>query len=559
LVEIIVALGVMLTVMVAVLPQLVVGLRSAGTARLVTQAKGVAQGELERMRGMPYNVGPSAGPYVDVLDIYYPDLTPPTATPACVGTSGAFNQPQTSWTGYVPSGGARCSYEPQNGALYRSVRPAVSAPGLGPFVVVTASQFLSAAVPPVAATPPAGYNTLHDATDVPPEPQIGVTVTVLRSEHGKLRPITTYTQIHRRDSNVERLHVEANLKAVEVRSVTADGGPLAFSAGQLNLVGSLSNAVTVSANLTATSASRSSGVQQSGATAAVVAPPSATLATANGAAGSLGGGCTYACWGNTMLGPIAVTAKDGYPTAGSRIAPLQTMVTGSTNSGFSVGNSDQSEYLSKLELLPNAQPVSVDTTTQRPSGLSPTTCAAGSGGTQDSYVTASGYLQTQAASVESCAVARTSTISLFPTNSAPKGVVRIELQNASANCRLDSKVASSSFGYAATVQYWNDTIRQYVSVPIIKGALNPLALVPLSTQVGGGRTLGDYIESWSSLTDAQVTSVKTAGEVSVTLPSVVSITTKPVRTDPTAPDGVDPSSALSLGIGATSCSAKDSR
>ena len=171
LVEIIVALGVMLTVMVAVLPQLVVGLRSAGTARLV------AQGELERMRGMPYNVGPSAGPYVDVLDIYYPDLTPPTATPVC-GPSDAFNQPQASWTGYVPTGGTRCSYEPQNGAFYRSVRPAVSTPGLGPFVVVTATQFLSADLPPVAATPPAGYNTLYDATDVPPEAQIGVTVTV---------------------------------------------------------------------------------------------------------------------------------------------------------------------------------------------------------------------------------------------------------------------------------------------------------------------------------------------------------------------------------------------
>ena len=64
LIEIIVALGVIMTVMAAVLPQLLVGIRSGETSRLVTQTKGVAQGQLERMRNLPYYVAPEAGdPY----------------------------------------------------------------------------------------------------------------------------------------------------------------------------------------------------------------------------------------------------------------------------------------------------------------------------------------------------------------------------------------------------------------------------------------------------------------------------------------------------------------
>jgi type II secretory pathway pseudopilin PulG len=563
LIEIIVALGVMLTVMVAVLPQLVVGLKSAGTARLVTQAKGVAQGELERMRGMPYNVSPTVGPqYVDVLDTYYRDLINPTTTPVCA-TGAVLNQPQTGWTGYVPATGtARCSYEPASGAFYRSVRPAVTAPGLGPFVVVTATQFLSPAVPPAAVTPQPGYNTQQDTTDIPPSGQIGVTITVLRSERGQLRPITTYTQIQRRDTSAERVRAEATVKAVEVGSVTTDAGPLSASAGQLNLIGSLSNAVTVNANLAATSASLSSGVQLSGATASVLAPPATSVGAAVSPAGALPvGGCAYACWGATRLGPVSATAAIGQPAAGSPSAPLQTMVIDATlpNSGFSAGNSGQSNYLSTLGLV--GPPVRLDrTVTAAPSGLSG--CAVGSDtATQPSYITASGYVQTLAASVESCAVARTTPISLFPTTFATGGVVRIELTRSSAQCKLTgaSHVATSSFDYQAVVQYWNGTT--YVTAAtVVKGAVtDQLAAVPLTTSVGSGHVLGDYIAAWSSLAATRVTNQTATGAVKVTLPAVVTVATNPLRADATTPSVADPTSGLSIAVGAVSCSAKDVR
>src|SRR6266536_2260468 len=99
LVEILVAIGVLTTVMVALLPQLIVGIKSTGTARLVSQAKGVAQGQLEQMRSMPFFLSKSING-VDLLDTYYPKRTETSPAPVCA-TSGKLNQPQTSWSGYV--------------------------------------------------------------------------------------------------------------------------------------------------------------------------------------------------------------------------------------------------------------------------------------------------------------------------------------------------------------------------------------------------------------------------------------------------------------------------
>jgi type II secretory pathway pseudopilin PulG len=60
LVEVIVALALTMVVLVALLPQLLVGIKGAALANDVTEAKGVVQGQLERMRNLPYHVAPSA-------------------------------------------------------------------------------------------------------------------------------------------------------------------------------------------------------------------------------------------------------------------------------------------------------------------------------------------------------------------------------------------------------------------------------------------------------------------------------------------------------------------
>src|SRR3954471_16173228 len=89
----------------AAAPVLVAGLRGAATARDVTQTKGVAQAQLEKMRDMPYYVGRAAGEFLDVLDTYYPNVTStPTVTPSCASATVS-SLPPTGWSAYV-SGGA---------------------------------------------------------------------------------------------------------------------------------------------------------------------------------------------------------------------------------------------------------------------------------------------------------------------------------------------------------------------------------------------------------------------------------------------------------------------
>ena len=62
------------------------------------------------------------------------------------------------------------------------------------------TQFLSSATPPLPVSPPTGTNGYTNqiaGKDRPASSQIGVTVTVLYSDQGTAKPVTTYTQIAR--------------------------------------------------------------------------------------------------------------------------------------------------------------------------------------------------------------------------------------------------------------------------------------------------------------------------------------------------------------------------
>ena len=61
LIEVVVAVGLLVLALLALLPELVVGIRATAGAKNLTQAKGVLQARLEAMRAMPYHVGAAAG------------------------------------------------------------------------------------------------------------------------------------------------------------------------------------------------------------------------------------------------------------------------------------------------------------------------------------------------------------------------------------------------------------------------------------------------------------------------------------------------------------------
>jgi prepilin-type N-terminal cleavage/methylation domain-containing protein len=584
LVEMIVALGIISIVVTALLPQLVVGIRSTGVARTVTQAKGVAQGQLEQMRNLPFHISPAAGDYRDVLDFYYRDLTVPSTTPICE-VGGAYADPSAGWTGFVPDGGTRCDYEPPGGAMYRSVLPDL----VQGFRVVVSTQFLAGTLPatdgapPAAITPPAGYDTQVTGKDRPPASQIGVTVTVLSDERGALRPVTAYTQIAEQPSNVNRIRASTNATALELGSVTKADGAVSLSTGLLNLVGSLTYASTAGATLAATSAGLATGDQESGASSTLSVPPSdlepASKTEEPEALNTAG--CSLVCWGQTQADKGPISSEGGLPNVGSATYPMQSLLRDSANFGISFQNSATTDYRPSLLLDGPLARVHVDAV---PTATGVTSsCTPGANGST-AHVASSGFIRTtdvaaatEPSTVEACALARANTISILPTTFAPRGILQVELTRASTVCKVAgaAHTASADYDYRAVVRYRDPSAADGYSVAgtIIPGLTNdPLDDVPMTTPVGQDRVLGDYVESWSGLLAPEVTPTASGGIAAVTLPGVVTITTRPVRTgtdaavpaagsttDPPATEQVDLSSVVSLTFGAMGCSAEDAR
>jgi prepilin-type N-terminal cleavage/methylation domain-containing protein len=570
LIEVIVALGVLTIVMVTLLPQLVVGITSTGTARLVTQAKGVAQGQLERMRNLPFHIAPAAGDHRDVLDTYYRNLTAPGVTPVCTTGSG-YAVPHVGWSGYVSATAERCTYEPA-GAFYRKVEELPAANGIGRFTMVVDTQFLSGSTPPQPVTPREGYDTQTTGRDTPASSQIGITVTLLYADRQTLRPVTTFTQISQQPATTTRAEAEADVTTIEVSSVTSANGAVSLSSGLLHLTGSLTYASTAGASLTGTSAGLATGEQASGATATVSAPPAQAAATRTSGEGWLAStDCELACWGSTRLDVAALSAESALPNVGSQAAPMQALLTDTLRNGVSFGNSAASAYRTDLKLTPPLLRLHPDAAPTA-SGISPG-CVPGGTGTP-AYVEASAYVRTtgpDSTAVESCAVARTASLSMFPTSFAPRGLVVIELQKASARCLVQGgdHLATTASDFRAVVKYWDtrgagpDDDGYSTAGEIVPGmSEDPLDAVPMSTVVfeGGEPTqdllLSHYIASWSSLTDEEVARSQVGGSAEVTLPGVVRIASQPVRQGATAPDET---SVVSVTLGAVSCSAADMR
>ena len=561
-------MGIFMVVSAAVLPLVIAGFRTAATARDVSQTKGVAQAQIEKMRDLPFFVGYAAGDYKDVLDTYYRDRTAPTtATPSCGGaTLSAL--PGVDWTGYVNGGVSgtvgHCSWEP-SGPLYRTVVNPVSAPGLGVFAMTISAQFLSSATPPAAVDVSSSYTSHPTPTtgkDSPPSTQLGVTIAVFYKTPSGIRYNVTYSQVEQSTPISPLVTSEGQTSTIRISSALADGSNILEQLGVVSLSGELFTGSRVVATVSSGTAGSSLGQQISGASLNLVAPADTTSTSANADNVAFPtSGCTYQCFGKTAVDQVSALANNGLPRAGTATAPVRAMIPAGTNSdGFRFSNGSSGTRL----MLDNSKPmVSLDTSV---SGAMPVVsdCQVPTTGSGNAaYLTGTGYLNATSSSVSSCGTAQSNTIRLFPTSFAPNGVVQVVLDAATASCNVAAVGGGSvAAGYRATVKYWNGSA--YTTVPALKNdnPTDPLAGVNLGASVASGLTLGDYIASWGSSLTSDITSAVTSKSAEVTLPSAISITTQPTRENVsggTGPHQSDASSAISLDIGAVSCQAGDYR
>ena len=563
----VVALGILAVVSTAVVAQVIVGLRAAATARDVSQAKGVAQARIEVMRNMPFFVGRSAGDYIDVLDTYYRHTTPPVTTAACTAGTG-LAMPQTSWSGYLPAAAARCSYEP-SGPLFRKVINPIAAPGLGTFAMVVNTQFLTATSPPAAVTPQGGYNSQTAGSDTPASNQIGVSVTVIYKTQSGYKSSSTYTQIGQRSPIDPLIQTAVNVSTVRIGSVYGQitPGTARLDMGVINLVGELSTGSKVSANATAGAAGTSLGQSAIGASWTATAPADEPAQNVTAGTQGLFGDCSLACVGTSQVSGVSAQSSGGVPLAGTPAAPVTAFIPSATTlRGFRFDNGATGN---RMRLDPSAPMVSLDTSAV-PTTTTVSNCAFTGSGTP-TYLTATGFLDatkdTASDYVRACGTAQSGTITILPTKFAPDGIVQVELLRASVDCRVtttgSNHTAATEIDYKAKVRYWNGS--GYTTVPLVDKAngSDPLAAVNLDQPIGpSGLLLSDYIASWRSLAPSDVTAKTSDGQSEALVPGVVSIDTKPTREDVTGgtgPYAADPSSALSIQVGALSCKAQDVR
>ncbi|HUR74276.1 MAG TPA: type II secretion system protein [Sporichthya sp.] len=605
--EIIVAISLLAILLTAVAPQFISTARAGNRAKLISQSKGVLQGQFDTMRALPFRVAPAAGDYLDVLDTYYRNVTAPGAVPVC-GPAKSPNQPLASWTGYVSAtNSARCAYEPA-GAFYRYV-VAAGTQGLRPgSALVVDTQFVSAATPSTVVAPTSTYNSQIAGRDRAPVQQIGVTATALFSDHGVWKPVTAYTQLASHTPATPQIKLAAGATAIEIGSAAAppaagaDPERLSLTGGQMELTGSLFNTSEAKASLTSMSAASSTTGRQSGAALAVSAPYT-NIVNLDTGQGDLVSGCSSICWGATTLTPFVLSADNGLPRAGvsgipGLINPVQTLLPDNvTRDGFrfrtgSVTLPGLSPDLVTLDATPPPGELLTNLVPSLVGGLY--LCAPSLTGPV-SHVTSSGYLNstdettaTAPLSVDACGGARTNVIRVLPTATAPDGLIRVTVRS-SARCQVSGSThtPSATADYRAEVEYWKWTPAipgvpavvvggitvvpailgipghgDYVSLP--GGAITPstatdllAAVDPATIRVSDTNFLGDYVESWAGLTSSgvqkSVTTSPTGGTASLTVPAVVTVQTKPVR------GAADPASAVSLALGTANCYAEDNR
>lgn len=563
LIEVIVSFGILALLITALTPALVVGIRSNDVARRALQEKGFAQTEVELMRNLPFHVAPAAGDFIDVLDRFFRDLTPPATPPVC-GDGEQFGAPTRDAIGYVAAASPRCPWEP-DGAFYRQVRTIADDPQLAGFVLVINTQFLTDTTPPTVVTPASGYDNSQVGRDDPPTSQIGVTVSVFRDDREARRPMTTYTQIGRRDQLDPQVRSSVDISAVDLGTVLPDGLPLTLSGGLINLAASLTHVSRVNAVVASTTTGVSTGEQAGGAGLALSGPPNASVAAESQAAGSLDATtCSLVCWGPTERSALTLTAGSGLPNAASPGTPVRSIL----RSGDLSLSTGQGTVL-RPDLLLTGRLVDFDDNAAVPQVRDGTTgnCRASETGAT-ARIASSGWLRTTAPEdtaepsvVDACGITGASTLSILPTTFAPSGIVRVTLESASARCtvRGANHSTTAEVTYDAVVEQWVAG-GAYVEVARIDETTetDSLADVPLTNPLGNSRgTVGDYIESWSSLTRSEILTSTGDGEVDVTVPGIINIVTQPVRSG--TENGVDPVSSVSISVGTLSCHAEDRR
>ena len=517
-----------------VLPLLLGAIKAGYSVELDTQSKNLAQQQIDRMRNLPYHVDASNGPYRDLLDTYYPNLTA-AVTPGGAVTVATVN------TGYVAAGAARATGEP-TGAFYRFVTSDASFPL---FRLVVDTQLLERDLSVLTA--PTTYNAATAGLDAPPARLVGITVTTSWSMGSTAKSFRLFTQIADAKPADPVIQGAARSTAVQISGSASDGTKLTAAAGYLDESGSVSTGSVANGKAVGAYIDRFPGGRLLGASQLADAPPDVTVALADTQTAKdldAGGACTLSCFGSSAVAGLTAVVSQGLPAIGSSASPVTASLS-STGSGQGMSmTSGTTSALATLLMLSG------------PSALVPNV---GGGG---NLVTASGYLASTTGgshAVTGHVATTVAELDVLPTSYAPRGVVYTVLSSAILDCRANdvSGGATVTGTFSATVYYWSASSNGYVALGTVRNGnvSDPLpdpATLTVYNRNGITLHLSDYIADWHSSLGALSSTVAGGQYAQGGLDGVVSITTVDLRPG-------DTTSGLQAKVGSLSCLAQDER
>ena len=572
LVETLAALTVFALITVGITPLIVSSMRGSTLARSYTVAKNLGQEAMERVRGLPYF---DSAPARDVLDLYFPDLTPP----AYDAVNKTFTTVCTATTVAPAASGARACPPDHPGTL----TPRIPAGYTITYVVRFVTPSSTTPETLITEPPPTGYNSAAPATATPPT-LAEMVITVSWSRLGEPRSFSLTSLLGQRKLSINRLSARASIDFV-VQALTSfeeTGGRLSSIKG---IVGSSTSDIEVRGFAAADQETRagelvltqnefggqpgSTLAERTGAASTLHAPPNTTPAPyATKGPQTVAHGAGFSELQVAHLGANAVNETAGSPstvTTGELPRTLGNfaMIGGSGVKSFWIRNQSNGDVLGLTGA--DSQPFFIrrDTGPVRLSG--------------DSYAEATPPTSPSTRKVHATLSARSGPMHLFPTTFAPDGVIQIRNFEMALECKATGVLATAVVvaTWRADVLWWSHEEEDYRTIVLSGSNTNPPGTPDPLAALGPGATnpvvndpllIGEttylfdepsaippkagYLQSWSST--PVVPGTKTATRAEAELPFAIDIRTAP--TDVTIDE-----TAISITAGRASCFAEDLR
>lgn len=569
LVELTVALGLLMVVLLASLPAFLGMLRTAVSTTLQTQAKNLSQQRLEQLKDLRFHIARQNGPFLDLLDIYYTNAS-------TSGVATAVSVDGSTQTGvYVPTAAAAAGVPA--GPYYRVSLNRVLASKT--FTQSVYTQFLGPSGAPISMTPSENvYDSQTAGRDSAPAGAVAITIVTSWADGARSKSLTATTRIVDGRPELPVIQTQARATAVQISSTGADGATLQLNGGVANVDGSQSSSSSIAGFATGAQASRTGYPTVTGKAVSFDLPTTVATTVNNSGPQTAGSGCSWFGFASSGVDNGTGSVSTGLPKAPANV---DSTVPPTKMSGYVSANGGGSCGLVSYDNLVgggSARPTTVVDPLGFEMGAAPYVRIpdniTGSGPLVlgSAYATSAVLPASPQKSEAGATATSTQPVVLFPNNpeSGGRGLVSLRLVSSSVKCTsatttgvLGTAVAAYTFelgwwgtGPGDATAVWHTATWTYSSAnpaPVLQAG--SATWNPTQTVLGNGKLLSDLITSPGTGAAPSVLSTGATTGLRGFNDGIFTVTTASTLTNELQPGF----SRISVSVGRLSCVADDQR